>query len=125
MLILCAQKKLRDVKKCNDGNNCIECQNEYGIEENNKCIHLSIALLRYYLDTNTGKYIKCSKINNCEECSSSSECTKCKDGYKLNNNVCEIIENSNNDKYKGIAIAALILSKFLWFLLEFCLFFCL
>jgi len=103
---LCSQK-IQGCKKCNDGNNCNECLNEYVMDENNKCIHLSVALLRYYLDPNTGKYIKCSKIENCEECSSSSECTKCQDGYKLNNNICEII---NNDKYKGLAIAAIILS---------------
>ena len=104
---LCS-KEIQGCKKCNDGNNCIECQNEFGMDENNKCVHLSIALLRYYLDPDTGKYISCSKINNCEECSSSSECTKCKDGYQLNNNECEIIENK--DKYKGVAIAALVLS---------------
>ena len=106
---LCS-KKLQGCKRCNDGNNCIECNNEYGIDENNKCVHLSVALLRYYLDPYSGKYIKCSKINNCEECSSSSECTKCQNGYKLNNNACEIIENYNNDNYKGLAIGAIILS---------------
>ena len=105
---LCS-KKLQGCKKCNDGNNCIECNNEYGMDENNKCVHLSVALLRYYFDPYTGRYIRCNKIQNCEECSSSSECTKCQNGYQLNNNICEIIEN-NNDKYKGLVISALILS---------------
>ena len=52
--------------------------------------------------------MSCSKIENCEECSSSTQCLKCKSGFKLNNSLCE--KDENKDKYKAIAIAALIIS---------------
>ena len=52
--------------------------------------------------------MSCSKIENCEECSSSTQCLKCKSGFKLNNSICE--KDENNDNYKAIAVAALIIS---------------
>ena len=69
-------------------------------------------MTRYYLNTETGRYVSCSKIDNCEECSSSEICTKCNNGYELTNNSCLKIEQKNNgsDKYKAIAIAGLVLA---------------
>ena len=105
---LCS-KKIQGCNKCEDGNTCIECNSDYGLDENNKCVLLSIAITKYYLDPITGKYVSCNKIENCDECSSASQCSKCQDGYKLNNNICEIIiENGGN--YKVLAIVAIILS---------------
>ena len=103
---LCS-KKINGCNKCNDGNKCLECNSEFALDENDKCIHLS-QRSKYYLDPITLRYVSCSKIENCEECSSSTQCLKCKSGFKLNNSLCE--KDENKDKYKAIAIAALIIS---------------
>ena len=103
---LCS-KKINGCNKCNDGNKCLECNSEFALDENDKCIYLS-QRSKYYLDPITLRYVSCSKIENCEECSSSTQCLKCKSGFKLNNSLCE--KDENKDKYKAIAIAALIIS---------------
>ena len=63
--------------------------------------------------------MNCSIIDNCEECSSSTTCTKCKNGYEVNNNLCQVIatqkrkeENNSNDKIKALSIGAIILGTF-------------
>ena len=113
---LCS-KKIKGCNKCNNAEECIECNNDYDLDENDKCIHSSmITMLRYYLDPNTGRYVSCTKIKNCEECNSESSCSKCQNGYRLNNNVCEIIDNEKNDdnnkKLKAMTTAAIILGTF-------------
>lgn len=100
---LCSDK-IKGCEKCNNGNACIECNIAYDLDENDKCIPSSLTMTRYYLDQTTNKYVSCSKIENCEECTSSSECTKCKDGYELSNTSC-IKSNA-----KSLAIAAIVLS---------------
>ena len=69
-------------------------------------------MLRYYLDPNTGKYKSCSIIENCEECSSEKECTKCENGYMLNKDslICEKIKTNDNKDYSVLAKAAISLS---------------
>ena len=61
-----------------------------------------MALVRYFKDLITGKYKSCSEaINNCEECISETECTRCQSGYELDNiSTCkkiikESVENEN------------------------------
>ena len=93
---LCS-KQIRGCEKCNDRETCIECSAAFEIDINNKCIPLGLALTKYYKDEATGKYISCSTINNCDECISSTECTRCKSGYKLNENLC-IIENESGEE---------------------------
>ena len=105
---LCS-KQINGCNKCNDGNNCTDCLNEYGLDNNNKCIHSSILATKYYLDPTTGKYSSCSTISNCEECTSSTQCNKCQTGYILNNNICELNENKDNDKVKAMATAGVVL----------------
>ena len=104
---LCS-KKINGCIKCNNGNTCIECDSEYSLDDNNKCLHSSSIALKYYLDPNTGKYSSCTKIDNCEECTSSTQCIKCQSNYKLKNNICELNENDYN-KIKSMAIGAIIL----------------
>ena len=106
---LCAQK-IRGCNKCENGNACLECDSEYFFDEYNKCVHSSLTILKYYLDPITGKYVSCTKIENCEECTSASQCTKCQDGYKFNNNKCEEIKEENDyNKIKALATAGVIL----------------
>ena len=97
---LCS-KKINGCNKWDNGNTCLECNSEFGLDENNKCIHLS-ERSKYYLDPITLRYASCSKIENCEECSS-TQCLKCKSRFKLRNSICE--KDENNDKYKAIVIA--------------------
>ena len=98
---LCS-KKIQGCNKCENANICIECNSDYGLDENNKCVLLSIAISKYYLDLSTGKYISCNKIENCEECSSATQCNKCQNGYRLNNNICEIIIENGGDYKKAL-----------------------
>jgi len=115
---LCS-KEIKGCEKCTSADTCIECNVAFELDENNKCIPTALALTRYYKDPSTGKYMNCSIIDNCEECSSSTTCTKCKNGYEINNNLCQVIstqkrkeESNNNDKIKALSIGAIILGTF-------------
>ena len=106
---LCSDK-IKGCEKCTDSNTCIKCNDEYGINENNKCIHISTLLSKYYFDSSIGKYKSCTNIENCEECISEQECTKCQNGYELNkeSKVCE--KDSNNNNAATLAKVAIALS---------------
>ena len=108
---LCSDK-INGCEKCQNAETCLECHISFELDENNKCIPTALALTRYYLNSDTGKYESCQKISNCEECSSSTECTRCKSGYELDNNICQKNENKNEDSYKSLAIGAIILGCF-------------
>ena len=103
---------------CENGEKCTHCYIGFDLEENDKCIPTALAMTRYYLNNETGKYVSCTKIENCEECISNAECTKCINGYELNNSSCNIIENIKTDenknekddgKLKALATAAIVL----------------
>ena len=106
---LCSQK-IQGCDRCESGNACIECNSDYQLDENDKCFYSSLIGTKYYLDPNTGKYASCTKIANCQECISSTGCTKCQNGYILNNDLCEKINEKNNDNSKSLAICAIVLS---------------
>ena len=81
---------------------CIECNIAFELDIHNKCIPTALALVRYFKDLITGKYKSCSEaINNCQECISETECTRCQSGYELDNiSTCkaiikESVENEN------------------------------
>ena len=67
-----------------DSVECIECNIAFDLDIHNKCIPTALVLTRYFKDPITGKYKSCSEaINNCEECISEVECTRCQSGYEL------------------------------------------
>ena len=101
---------IKGCEKCNNAEECIECNIAFDLDEYNKCISSSLTTNKYYLNFSNGKYESCTKIENCDECTSATECTRCQNGYELNNNICQIIENESNDKTKAIAIAGIALS---------------
>ena len=103
----CSQM-IRGCERCEDSNSCLECNTAFDLDENNKCIPHSLALTRYYLDENTKKYISCSKIENCEQCSSSKVCTRCKSGYELDNDSCKKYKENNNSLSLGALILGVI-----------------
>ena len=97
---------------CENLEKCTHCYMGFDLDEDDKCIPTALAMTRYYLNNETGKYVSCSKIENCEECISSTECTGCKKGYELDNSSCKIIENSNekdDDNSKALSVAAIVL----------------
>jgi hypothetical protein len=137
---------IKGCEKCsNEGESiesiqCIECNIAYDLDIYNKCIPTALALIRYFKDPITGKYKSCSEsINNCEECISETECTRCNSGYELvNHSECkriiketeesndikenneskdnnQIVNNSGKDKYydkiKGLATGGIVLGS--------------
>ena len=93
----CSQS-LENCFKCDNKYKCIECITSYIVEEKDICIPYSLYEQQlYYFDD--GKYYTCSKLPNCEKCSSKNQCTKCIDGYNFikdnsNNIICENIDTS-------------------------------
>ena len=83
---------------CTDENTCTECNIAFDLDNHNKCIPTALALTKYYLDMANGKYVSCSEaIDNCEECSSETICTKCKSRYELDDtSLCkEIVKQTD------------------------------
>lgn len=111
---LCSDE-IKGCEICENLEKCTYCYMGFDLDENDKCIPTALAITRYYLNNETGKYVSCTKIENCEECISSTECTKCKNGYELDNSSCKIIENKSEDdndgdgKLKSLSIAAIVL----------------
>ena len=92
---------LSDCNKCDNSTSCSECGNGAGLEESNICISKDfIENHTYILNEETHKYVSCSIINNCITCSSTTICTLCKDGFKINNNICVEATSSNGDDDK-------------------------
>ena len=86
---------------CTNENTCTKCNIAFDLDIDDKCIPTSLALTRYYLDIPTGKYKSCSStIDYCEECSSSTQCTRCISGYELNDELkCrEIIKETEGNE---------------------------
>ena len=117
---LCSEK-IKGCERCDNENKCIECNIAYDLDDNDKCIPTALSMTRYYLDITTKRYKSCSIINNCEECSSATVCTKCTNGYELNDGSCEkqqdgnINNNNNNnggdDKTQALSIGAIVLGS--------------
>ena len=103
---LCSDK-IKGCDKCTDGSTCISCKEDFDLNENNKCVHISISMLKYYFDPDIGKYVSCSKIENCEECTSKTECTKCQNGYEMKegDSICEKIKDSKLMSFVKAAVA--------------------
>ena len=69
--------------KCAGRNNCTKCNNNYYLigEDKTKCVN-NLDLKKYYTEDNGNTYYPCSQsINNCSECSSNNNCTKCEKGF--------------------------------------------
>ena len=85
---------------CYNKNKCKDCITSYVVEESDICISYSLYTSHlYYLDSTTNKYFSCSKIANCEQCTSSIDCIKCKEGFNFikgndNNLICEDIDTN-------------------------------
>ena len=100
---------LSDCNKCNNSANCFECGNGAGLEESNICISKEfIENHTYVLDEAIHKYVNCSIINNCITCTSTTICTLCKDGFKINNNICVDAKSLDDDSDDKLSTGAII-----------------
>ena len=82
--------------KCSDKTNCIECNNNYLLAEDNTCIDKNLFIQNlYYLDSTTQKYFSCQKISNCQKCLSATECIVCTTNYFLIEDENSIISCQN------------------------------
>ena len=90
---------ISECNSCSDRTNCTECLDGSVLEQNNSCINITLVKNSYYiLDNESNKYISCSIIENCVTCSSRTVCTKCEEGFRVNNNICQKIVPNNDDK---------------------------
>ena len=94
---LCS-KSLTYCSKCDSKTECIECNNDYVIEEAGICIDKSLVDEHYYyLNEENNKYESCSKISKCKKCNSATECTLCIEGYNLIEDNNELLSCQNID----------------------------
>ena len=89
---------LENCFKCENKAKCLECITSYLIEEKDISIPYSLFQEKLYYFDNY-KYYSCSKILNCEKCTSKDKCIQCKqDFYFIKDNsgnfICENIDIS-------------------------------
>ena len=99
---------------CNSKTKCIQCDEGFELEINDTCISQSLIEENiYYQDEDSHKYISCTIIDNCLTCTSSSFCTSCQEGFKVNNNnkcqsMSSVDDGTNNDKKNELSTGAII-----------------
>ena len=99
--------KIPNCEICSDSETCSQCKDNFNLMEDNTCLYFTLVYFKYYYDDSSGKYLSCNNIDNCIECSSSTACTKCKNGYKLDGSSC----TNEIKKIKRLGIAAVVLSS--------------
>ena len=105
LLITCSSL-INNCNRCNDSQTCLECQDGFGLIDNNTCLIKEVleGNQNYFIDKETKKYISCSIMEHCITCNSSSVCTSCKEGFILENDKCK---NPNEGKDKGLSGGAI------------------
>ena len=93
-------KDIPNCNKCSSSNYCTECQNNYGIIEDDHTNCENLLTEKYYKETSTGKYRLCSnKVTNCEKCTldeSNFSCKQCITNYAVKHeNDIQCVEKSN------------------------------
>ena len=70
---------------CESATKCLTCATSYLLDESDICFESSLFETDkfYYYNDALGKYIKCSNIQNCQKCLSSTECIGCISNYYL------------------------------------------
>ena len=107
LYILCSDL-IQDCKKCSDRTICFLCEDGSVVEENNTCISKEFVQNNSYVeDETTHKYVSCSIIDNCITCTSTTVCTKCIEGFNVENNICQIITSTNNSSDKKLSTGAI------------------
>ena len=100
---------IQDCQQCSDRATCFNCQNGSVVEENNTCISKELVENNSYVqDETTGKYVSCSIIDNCITCSSKTICTKCQEGFNINDGICKMVSHSEGDKDKKLSTRVIV-----------------
>jgi len=113
---LCSES-IKGCNKCVSNAECTECSSNYEVNEDNKCIHDSLISIKYYYNSTLGKYMSCSNLENCEECTSEKDCTRCINGFNINKGKCEKIETNqemkdkDHDKLMSLAVTGVVLGS--------------
>ena len=100
--------------KCDNKDTCLECGIDGALEENNTCISKELVENQnYFLDETTHKYVSCSTIENCLNCTSSTVCTGCEEEFEVNNSKCQkkvtqVNSDSKDDKLSTGAIIGIV-----------------
>ena len=95
--------KISNCEKCTSAEECISCIGEYKLIEgdDNKITYQNIDITNYYkIEGSKTYYRKCEKdIDNCEQCSSSTHCIKCKNNFAIIEDIYNICEDLSSQKY--------------------------
>ena len=117
VLKLCSEAII-GCNKCASNEEFNKCQDNFGLDENGKCVHFSLISIKYFYNSTLGKYISCSKLENCDECTSEETCTRCINGYQSQEGKCKKIEiqqierkdeDKDHDNLLPLAIAGIVL----------------
>ena len=106
-------------KKCDNSAYCLECESESVLLYDNTCLKKDIIELNqnYYKDESNNKYYSCSSLENCIKCTSKDVCIYCKEGYIVNNNVCEEVKETDSSNGLSTGVIVGIIAGCLVFLL--------
>ena len=99
------EEKVENCEEYNSNEECRTCKTNYVFVDGNKnnCLEKSeLDSQKYFQDpVDSNNYIACSTaIQNCEKCTDSTHCTKCKTNFGIiNDNSAECIDLSSNEYY--------------------------
>lgn len=74
---------------CSSGTACTSCDTDYEVYQST-CRKKLVCPSGTYPDYVGYVCLDCSRITNCQQCSSSSTCTACQNGYKVRSGLCVI-----------------------------------
>ena len=85
----CEKCQVDDCKSCNPVNlkECFVCNDNLYLNAEGNCV--KECANGYYEDQDSGKCIECDG-EYCDKCPNGDKCTKCQDGYVLQNGVCKL-----------------------------------
>ncbi|KAL4456738.1 hypothetical protein ABPG73_014764 [Tetrahymena malaccensis] len=74
---------------------CAQANSYISVMQNNICVSQCDLSLGQYVDTSNPNQKYCRQCNSlCQTCQNGSDCSRCKDGYYLNNNTCLSCDSS-------------------------------
>ena len=91
---------LNNCLTCDSKIKCNICNDGYVLEESNICIPYSDVIAElYYLDNVNNKYISCSKLPNCQKCTTGTNCKTCNNNFAIIGDDRSKCEDLSTKKY--------------------------
>ena len=91
---------LNNCLTCDSKIKCNTCNEGYVLEESNICIPYSDVIAElYYLDNVNNKYISCSKLPNCQKCTTGTNCKTCNNNFAIIGDDRSKCEDLSTKKY--------------------------